>query len=147
MSLFNENLKNIPVAELLLLFIILFGIIFGLKFFNVEINSIWCYLIIIIYFIFRFRNSFNEFKVEVSNVFSKVSFRDILIVVLLNIFFSYGMLYFSNSVLTFFNLKNGFIGSLIPAMSLNIGLLGVASFFSIVLISPIVEELIFRGIF
>lgn len=147
MSLFNEKLKNIPLWELLLLFIGLFVIIFGLKFFHVSINPIWCYSIIIFYFILKFRDSFGEFKIDVFNIFSKVSFSDILILVLLNIFFSYGMLYFSNMILSFFDLKNSIIWPFISAMSLNIEIFGVTSFLSIVLISPIVEELIFRGVF
>lgn len=144
MSLFNEKLERIPVIELLILFIILFLAIFGLKFFNMEINSTWCYLIIILYFILRFRDSFDELKIDFFNIFSKVSFGDILIIVLLNIFFSYGMLYFSNYVLHWFDLKNIFFS---PLICFNIELFGLTSFFSIVFISPIVEEFIFRGIF
>ncbi|MEE1336715.1 CPBP family intramembrane glutamic endopeptidase [Methanobrevibacter sp.] len=59
----------------------------------------------------------------------------ILAVVILNIFFSYGMLYLSNYILGIvpsFNLFNSFLtGSLIAT----------------IFISPISEELIFRGVF
>ncbi|WP_405306453.1 CPBP family intramembrane glutamic endopeptidase [Methanobrevibacter sp.] len=68
-------------------------------------------------------------------VFSPDVLKTTLAVVVLNIFFSYGMLYFSNSVLDIAqseNLFNSFLtGSLIAT----------------IFISPISEELIFRGVF
>ncbi|MBR3155458.1 MAG: CPBP family intramembrane metalloprotease [Methanobrevibacter sp.] len=67
--------------------------------------------------------------------FSPDILKTVLAVVILNIFFSYGMLYLSNSILDFVpsvNLFNSFLtGSLIAT----------------IFISPISEELIFRGVF
>ena len=103
-------------------------------FFGIDINAKYFYLILIFYFVFRLRYCFEEFKQDVKNIFSKVSFKEILGIVFLNIFFSYGMLYLA---------RVG--GSILSIKSLT--LVGVGTLFSIVVISPIVEELIFRGFF
>lgn len=144
MSVLNEKLKNIPLVEFLILFIILLVVLFSFNFLNIAIHSSYLYLIILVYFIFKLRNSSDQFKIEVSNIFSKISFKSIAAIVVLNIFFSYGMLYFSNFLLDIININNF---RFFPAMSLNVGLFGVLGFLSVVLLSPIVEELIFRGIF
>ena len=103
-------------------------------FFGIDINEKYFYLILIFYFVYRLRDCFEEFKQDVKNIFSKVSFKEILGIVFLNIFFSYGMLYLA---------RVG--GSILSIKSLT--LVGVGTLFSIVVISPIVEELIFRGVF
>lgn len=143
MSLFDEKIKNVSLVELLALFIVLCIMMFGFNYFNIKYSSTILYLIILAYFMFKLRNSFNELKIEFLNVFSRVSFKTIGYVVLLNIFFSYGMLYFSNSILHVVD-SNSIFGSF---MSLNVGLFGIGGFLSVVLLSPVVEELIFRGIF
>ncbi len=99
MSSFNEKIKRISLVELLVLFIVLCILMISFNFFNIKFNSTFLYLIVLAYFIFKLRNSFNELKIELLKVFSKVSFKTIGSVVLLNIFFSYGMLYFSNFIL------------------------------------------------
>lgn len=143
MSSFNEKIKRISLVELLVLFIVLCILMVGFNFFNIKFNSTFLYLIVLAYFIFKLRNSFNELKIEFLNVFSKVPFKTIGSVVLLNIFFSYGMLYFSNFILQVVD-SNSIFASF---MSLNIELFGIVGFLSVVLLSPVVEELIFRGIF
>lgn len=145
MSLFNENLKNISIVEILALFIILFGIMFSFNFLNIPFSSAYAYLIIISYFVFKLRNSYSEFKLDVKNIFSEVSFNTVLIIVLLNIFFSYGMLYFSNYLLHIVNANNYF--GFFSLMSVTNVLSGYLGFLSVVLLSPIGEELLFRGIF
>ena len=134
MTLFNEKIKSIPIKEILI--VIIFSSVFlcGLRLFSIDVNEKYFYLIIILYFMFRLRNCFNEFKSDAANIFSKVSFKEILAIVLLNILFSYGMLYLAK-----------FGGGVLSAKSLN--LVGAASLFSIIVISPIVEELMFRGVF
>ena len=87
------------------------------------------------YFIFKTKNEFFLIKHDVFEVFSFGILKSIFAVVVLNIFFSYGMLYFSDFVLNIssnYNLFNSaFAGGLIAT----------------VIISPISEELIFRGVF
>ena len=72
---------------------------------------------------------------DVREVFSPDTLKMVLAVVILNIFFSYGMLYFSNFILNVtpsFSFFNSFLtGSLIAT----------------IIVSPISEELIFRGVF
>ena len=117
MSLFNEKLKKITLKELLSLIIVLFIIQYLINKLNiVQVDSYWIYIFIIFYFIFKLKSEFSS-------------------MVILNIFFSYGMLYLSNYILGIvpsFNLFNSFLtGSLIAT----------------IFISPISEELIFRGVF
>ncbi len=136
MSLFNEKLKKIRLKELLPLIIILFLIQYSFNSLNiVHIDSIWIYILIIFYFIFKLKTEIFSIRLDVMEVFSPDVLKTTLAVVVLNIFFSYGMLYFSNSVLDIAqseNLFNSFLtGSLIAT----------------IFISPISEELIFRGVF
>lgn len=136
MSLFNEKLKKIRLKELLPLIIILFLIQYSINSLNiVHIDSIWIYILIIFYFIFKLKTEIFSIRLDVMEVFSPDVLKTTLAVVVLNIFFSYGMLYFSNSVLDIAqseNLFNSFLtGSLIAT----------------IFISPISEELIFRGVF
>ena len=136
MSLFNDKLKKITLKELLSLIIILFVIQYLINALNiVHIDSFWIYIFIIFYFIFKLRAEIFSVKDDMLEAFSPDIFKTVLAVVILNIFFSYGMLYLSNSILDFVpsvNLFNSFLtGSLIAT----------------IFISPISEELIFRGVF
>ena len=136
MSLFNEKLKKITLKELLSLIIILFVIQYLINALNiVHIDSFWIYIFIIFYFIFKLRVEIFSVKDDMPEAFSPDILKMVLGVVILNIFFSYGMLYLSNSILDFVpsvNLFNSFLtGSLITT----------------IFISPISEELIFRGVF
>lgn len=136
MSLFNDKLKKITLKELLSLIIILFVIQYLINALNiVHIDSFWIYIFIIFYFIFKIRAEIFSIKDDMLEAFSLDILKTVLAVVILNIFFSYGMLYLSNSILDFVpsvNLFNSFLtGSLIAT----------------IFISPISEELIFRGVF
>jgi len=136
MSLFNDKLKKITLKELLSLIIILFLINYSFNLLNiVHIDSSWIYIFVIIYFIFKLRNEFFTIKSDIIEIFSNDMLKSILAIVVLNIFFSYGMLYLSNSILDVsqsINLTNSFLTG---------GLLAT------IIISPISEELIFRGVF
>lgn len=136
MSLFNDKLKKITLKELLSLIILLFLINYSFNLLNiVHVDSSWIYVLVIFYFIFKLKTEFFSIKEDIIQVFTNTSFKTILIIVILNIFFSYGMLYLSNFVLDTFNsikLTNTVLtGSLIIT----------------IFISPISEELIFRGVF
>lgn len=136
MSLFNDKLKKITLKELLSLIIILFLINYSFNLLNiVHIDSSWIYIFMIIYFMFKLRNEFFTIKSDIIEIFSNDMLKSILAIVVLNIFFSYGMLYLSNSILDVsqsINLTNSFLTG---------GLLAT------IIISPISEELIFRGVF
>lgn len=147
MSLFNEKLKSITLKELLPVIIILFLIQFLINNFSmVNISSVWIYVCIIIYFIFKLRNCFSSFKEDLSNVFSKVSLKSILIIVILNIFLSYGLLYLSNFILNAFPDVGSLFNFQLSSTYLSNSLIAVGSFIATVFVSPICEELIFRGV-
>lgn len=136
MSSINEKLKKITLKEILSLIIILFVIQYSINTLNiVHIDVYWIYIFIIIYFIFKLRDEVLSIKVDILEVFSPDILKDILFVVILNIFFSYGMLYLSDFILGIvpsFNLFNSFL---------------TGSLMATIFISPISEELIFRGVF
>ena len=136
MSSFNEKLKKITLKELLSLIVVLFLIQYLLNSLNiVQIDSSWIYIIVIFYFIFKTKTEFFSIRGDVLEVFQFNILKSIFAVVILNIFFSYGMLYFSDLILNIssdLNLFNSaFAGGLIAT----------------IIISPIFEELIFRGVF
>ena len=144
MSLFNDKLKKITLKELLPLIIVLFVIQYFINALNiVHIDSFWIYIFIIFYFFFKIRAEIFSVKDDVVEVFShdvvEVFSHDILkiilAVVVLNIFFSYGMLYLSNSILDIVPSGNAFNSFL------------TGTLITTILISPISEELIFRGVF
>lgn len=137
MSLFNDKLKTITLKELLPLIIVLFTIQYLFNTLNiVHINLVWIYIFIILYFIFKLHIEILTIGEDISDVFDSNLIRTVVLVVALNIFFSYGMLYLSNYILgivpSFDSMFNSFLG---------------ISFIATVFISPISEELIFRGVF
>jgi hypothetical protein len=135
MSLFNEKLKKITLKELLVLIILLFFIHFLINTLNIiQIDYVWIYIFIIFYFIIKLRNDMSDVKGDIFSLFSKDNLKWIFAVVLLNIFLSYGILYLSDHVLNIVNnsLANSFV---------------VGGLFATIIVSPISEELIFRGVF
>lgn len=140
MSLFNEKIKEISIRDALIIIILSYLAALVLKFLNLSILGIFN-VVIILYFVLRLKAFKQEFKLEVSEMFAKISFKDILLLVLFNICFSYGMLYLVNFVIDLISLNT--LRFFIPIKSI----MGVLGFLSIVLVSPIAEELIFRGIF
>lgn len=136
MSLFNEKLKKITLKEVLILVILLFLIQYFLNTLNtVQIDTVWIYIFIIFYFILKLKTEFFSIKDDISHVFSKNVIKPILYIVILNIFFSYGMLYLSNFILNDVRSYGIF----------NLSLSG--SLLATIIVSPISEELIFRGVF
>ena len=146
MSSFNDALKNIRLRYLAAFIVVCYLILSILANFNVSVDMDWIYVIVIFYFIFALRGHFQDFKDEAGSVFFKIGLKHILAVVFLNIFFSYGMLYLSMWAADFFPSSDFLSGFFVPSMSAGyLPLLG--SFISTVIISPISEELIFRGVF
>lgn len=141
MSLFNEKLANIPLKEVLILIIVLFLIQYFLNALNiVHIDSVALYILIIFYFIFKLRNNLPD-KKELIEVFSPNLFKYVLLIVILNIFISYGFLYLSDVILNSFPSFNFISGFGVSNSILGLGLI------STIVVSPISEELIFRGVF
>ena len=136
MSLFNNQLKKITLKELLILIIVLFLVQFTFSYLNIfYIDYIWIYFLVILFFVFRLRNSLKSVKNDIWEVFEVENIKMILYIVLVNIFISYLCLYISNFILYDFGIYNVFN----TAIS--------ASLIAAVFISPVSEELIFRGVF
>lgn len=147
MSSFNNALKNIRLNNLAVFIIVTYAILSVLSYFsNNIISTNWFYVIIIVYFAFMLRNHAQGFKEDFKNLFSKIGLKYIVCVVVLNIFFSYGMLYLSGAIVDHFPFLDFLVNFSIPSMSLVNYLSPVASFIATVVISPISEELIFRGV-
>lgn len=144
--MFNEKLKEVPITEVLLVIIIAYGIIFPLRYLNINVTAEFTNLIIVAYFVFKLRNYSSEFFFEFSKVFSKISFKHILLIVLANICFSYGMLYLSSNLIELLPFNN-YLAFFIPLKSIHFEFAGIFTFISIIVVSPFVEEMIFRGIF
>ena len=143
MSSFNENLEKISLTEALIVLILSYLFIFALRFFHIiDIGIAAVNVIVILYFALKLKNYAHDLKSDISDIFSVISFREMIMIVLLNIFFSYGMLYLSNCLVRF--IPPG--SFLFPAKSIG-GFAGLFSLVSVILISPIAEELVFRGIF
>ena len=142
MSLFNNNFNEINLIEFLLLIIILFIVQFCFDNLNIiHIESAFLYIIIIFYFIFKLRKSLFLLKNDFKALFSLKLILNIFFIIVLNILLSYGFLYLSDLILnSTYNLN--FLPSTYFKSSLAFG-----GFIYVVLISPICEELIFRGIF
>lgn len=146
MSQFNDNLKCIKVRELAIVIIVSYLFLFLLGRFTGIINEKWIYVVIIPYFIFKLKDYSEDFKNDFFNVFSDISIRTILLVVFANIFFSYGMLYLSNYLIDYFPFLSFFTSFSIPSMSIMPELPIIGMFIGTVVLSPIAEELIFRGV-
>ena len=117
----NKAIKHTTLIELLIIMLCFYAIYLVANF---NIGMEWMYVAVIVYVLIKSRKYTRE-----SN-FKKIKFKYVLLIVIVNVFFSYGMLYIAN-LGSFLTLKNiGFLGSLIGT----------------ILISPIAEELIFRGI-
>ncbi|MBQ7927218.1 MAG: CPBP family intramembrane metalloprotease [Methanobrevibacter sp.] len=88
------------------------------------------------------RDYSGDFENDLFNIFSKVDLKHVLLIVFANIFFSYGMLYVANYFVVSFPSLDFLVNFTVPSMSL----VSFAPLISTVVISPIAEELIFRGV-
>ena len=136
MSSLNNQLKNIKLTELLILIIILYLIQTLLNTLNiVYIDTQWIYIFVILYFAFKLKNSVKYVKTDFKKGF--YHYRLIIFVVVLNIFVSYGFLYLADYLSGIFPfINNGLLSNSILSATL-----------SVIIISPLFEELVFRGVF
>lgn len=142
MSVFNDMLKNIKLSNLTIVIIVSFIVLSLLGQFTSVINPGWLYIIVILYFIFKLGDYSEDFKNDLFNIFSKIEFKDILLIVIFNILFSYGMLYAANYLVVSFPTLDFLVSFAVPSMSI----ISFAPLISTIFISPIAEELIFRGV-
>lgn len=139
MNTVNSTLKQISIFQLVLVLLLVFLIAVVFDFADIfEFLEV----VLLVFFIYKFKNCRMDFKKQLKGIFSQISFKNILIIVVLNILFSYGMIYVSQLVLYFIpDLYSVFTFSLATQ---SIGF--VDSLLSVVILAPIVEELVFRGI-
>ena len=134
MSFFNEKLKTITLKEILILIICLFIIQNLINLLNiVYIDNTWIYIFMIFYFVYKLKGEITSIKSDIFDVFNPKLLKIIILTVILNIFLAFGMLYLSDSILNFnfFKSSSFLSGNLIVSL----------------FVSPISEELIFRGVF
>ena len=142
MSLFNEKLKVIPLKEVLSIFILLFLVQYFLNTLNiVQLDSIWIYILLILYIIFKLDFTFPD-KGDYLEVLSADILKQVVLLVILNVFISYGFLYLSHALLNLVPALNFLFGSNTASNSIM-----ALSLVATIIVSPVAEELIFRGIF
>ena len=125
----NTAIKKTTLIELLIVMLCAYSIVIVASFFNWDLDMGVMYLFIIFYVLIKSL----RYDSESPGIFSKLKFRYVLLIVLVNVFFSYGMLYLANGL----NLENSLSFNIVPFISSLIGT---------IIISPIAEEFIFRGI-
>lgn len=147
MSSLNDSLEKITILEILVLLLALMGLVILFDIIGYPISDTWVYVGLILYFVYRLRFFTSEFKQDLNNIFAKITPKSLFTIVLVNVFFSYGMLYLSAFALDYIPGFRSFIFT--PMFSiLAIGsLAGIGGLISTVIISPICEELLFRGVF
>lgn len=136
MYLFKDKIKTVTIKEIFSIIIVLFLIQFVLNELNIiHIDFKYMYLVIIAYILFKLRDCIFSLKQDFLSIFSFETIKNVLFVVILNIFISYGFLYLANFLSANFNLN-----SLLP-FSITFG-----NMIFIIIVSPIAEELIFHGV-
>ena len=147
MSSLNDSLRKISILEVLIIFLAFYGITILFDLFGIVFTKDLIYVAIILYFIYRLRFFGEEFKQDFKNIFSDMPPKSLLLIVIVNVFFSYGMLYLSIFALDYVpGLKSLVYGLTMPHVAL-FSLATIGGIISTVLISPICEELLFRGVF
>ncbi|MBX7075884.1 MAG: CPBP family intramembrane metalloprotease [Methanobacteriaceae archaeon] len=143
-STINKVLNEISILRLLVFIFVLFSVLIILSIiFNINIEDnafdLASYGLILFYFVYKFRNIGNNFKSELISSCTLSNIKEILFVAITNIFLAFGVLIFAlligidvpldstTNFINFFNMSGEII--------------------VIVVLAPIVEELIFRGVF
>lgn len=141
MSLFNEKLKHISLKELLSFIIFLFLLQYLLNISKIiYLDPVWIYLLVIFYFIFRLKGNFPS-ESDYAMIFNENVLKQVFLIVVLNVFLSYGFLYLSDYLLALFPSLNSLPADMLFNSIVGLNLLGT------IFVSPISEELIFRGVF
>ena len=85
MSLFNDQLKKITLKELLVLIIVLFLVRITFSYLNIfYIDYIWIYSVVILFFVFKLKDSLKFVKNDLAEVFEINNIKMILYIVLLS---------------------------------------------------------------
>lgn len=140
----NDSLKDISITKLLILAIILLVVSIVLEdIFPITIPTEVIFIGLLLYIVYKLRDCKDAFKMGVSKVFTNSLLKSIVLVVIFNIFFSYGMIYLTNILIGVFPQLNSIVYT---TMASNTTLIFIGSLISSIIIAPLFEELIFRGI-
>ncbi|WP_458453239.1 CPBP family intramembrane glutamic endopeptidase [Methanobrevibacter sp.] len=131
MESFNENLKQIRILEIIAMGILF---IFLLGFFELDIE--WFCVFLIAYVLFRCRKNLTGLKSCTTNLFSRISLKTWFLLAVTSYIFALGSGLLIDDALTAY----GFYNILTYTT-----LIGYDLLFSVIL-GPIVEEILFRGI-
>lgn len=153
MSKLNELIDKIAIREILSFFVLvvlILTLITVVLDVHMESNTfkVLAYGIVLIFFINKFRLSLSEIKEESSQIFNSVKFSQIIFIISTNLLIVMA-LYFIISYLSNFHIFSflKFINNvnLYGSPQNNIFLIAI-EFLATVILAPIVEELIFRGV-
>ena len=147
MSSLDDSLKKITILQILVVLLALIGLVILFDIFGYSISEDWVYVGVILYFIYRLRFFSSEFKQDLINIFAKITPKSLFTIVFVNVFFSYGMLYLSIFALDHIPGFRSLIFAPIFSILAITSLAGIGGLISTVFVSPICEELLFRGVF
>lgn len=140
----NDSLKNISLIKIVFIWMLLLFVIIALDdILQIHIPIDLVYIILVAFISYKLKKDKASFKLEISNVFKEFPIKLMIIIVVLNIFFSYGMIYLTNMLLLIFPQLDYIAYTTIAS---NISLVFIGSLISSIIIAPIFEELMFRGI-
>lgn len=131
MSAFNEKLKEIRIYELIIVFVLSYLLTVLL-----EIGEAWVYVIVIAYVALRLKNQLTYIKDDLANINDRISFKTCVFLTVASYIFALGWGLFFGDLLNFsYSMMEAFdSGGLLMDLA-----------FSVIL-APIGEELMFRGI-
>lgn len=145
----NELLNDISLVKCLLFFVIIYLIITGISMiFNFSFDSlifkICLYVPMFLFFIISLDYPSYAIKKDYNNLFKVVDFKRILFIILANILLT-TFIFFILRYASIFGLFS-FDARLFGYLDLNYPIYVLMYFLAIVILSPIVEELLFRGV-
>jgi hypothetical protein len=132
---FDSALKEIRISELLgvLIISVILIVVVGL-------DLQWIMIFTIIYILYRTRNNLDGLKCCADNLFSKISFKTWILLGITSYIFALGSGYIFTDIIPLESYIFGFM-----SITSNLSAVGV-DFLSTVIVGPIFEELVFRGI-
>ena len=139
MSSFNDKLKTISILET-------FGIALAILILIIitDIDEMWIYVLIVAYILFRTRHQFSGLKNDLTHFNEKIPVKTLILLTITNIIFALAVSYITDYLLTLYPYLEFLPGEeLVPAgLTLNY----IIYLFHGVIVAPVSEEFIFRGI-
>lgn len=141
---YSDKFKEIKIRYVLLIFILVYAIIIIASFFDIWINEELAYIAVVAYILYKLKDYFKKLKYDVSHILENVSLKTIFSVLVFNIVFSIAMIYICDYLVSYFPILNNLILS--DDYTSSVFLDAIVLFLSVVIVAPISEELIFRGV-